>query len=200
MKTSAFRINNHGIGMQAALETTEKIGAECGLDKKEILRLRLLAEEMFGTLESIAGDVQATYWAECEGKAFSLHLSADIVMDREIRRQLLALSSSGTNAAAVSFLGKLRDLIACILLPEHTPVSSEMLEILSMGSPAGYENGSYEWTMSQYVSAIEGIRMQDQKAADAWDELEKSIVANIADDVSISIVSSHVEITIQKRF
>jgi hypothetical protein len=37
-------------------------------------------------------------------------------------------------------------------------------------------------------------------AKEAWDELEKSIVASIADDVSVYIKDSHVKIEITKKF
>ena len=35
---------------------------------------------------------------------------------------------------------------------------------------------------------------------ETWDELEKSIVANIADDVSVKIVGTSVEIIVSKAF
>ena len=37
-------------------------------------------------------------------------------------------------------------------------------------------------------------------ALDEWDELEKSIIANIADDVSVGINKDMVEMIITKRF
>ena len=42
MQTVDFKINSHGLGMQGALDATEKLGAESGLTDKEILRLHSL--------------------------------------------------------------------------------------------------------------------------------------------------------------
>ena len=43
-------------------------------------------------------------------------------------------------------------------------------------------------------------KAEDAKAREEWDELEKSIVANIADEVSIAIRGSEVEMTVYKNF
>jgi hypothetical protein len=37
-------------------------------------------------------------------------------------------------------------------------------------------------------------------AAEAWDELEKSVVSNLADDVKVSINGRNVEMVILKQF
>lgn len=42
--------------------------------------------------------------------------------------------------------------------------------------------------------------MEDTAAEEAWDELEKSIVAKLADDVQVGIRSGKVELVIRKRF
>ena len=62
--------------------------------------------------------------------------------------------------------------------------------LMAMGSPDGYQMGyiSYQWYLNHDAPKEE------------WDGLEKSIVANIADDVSISIVGSKVDINISKAF
>lgn len=60
--------------------------------------------------------------------------------------------------------------------------------------------GSYEWSMEDYRKQLEQYRAQNQKdAEEAWDELEKSVVAHVADDVKVSIQRRTVEMTIFKR-
>jgi len=55
------------------------------------------------------------------------------------------------------------------------------------------------WSMQSYRSAIEGSS-RGAGAKDEWDELEKSIVANIADDVRIAISGDEVGMTVYKNF
>ena len=40
----------------------------------------------------------------------------------------------------------------------------------------------------------------DREATEAWDELERSIIANIADDVKVKILGNKVEIIVFKNF
>ncbi len=44
-----------------------------------------------------------------------------------------------------------------------------------------------------------GVGQKDEKALQAWDELEKSVVAHVADDVKVSIRNQQVEMTIVKK-
>ena len=115
MKTEQIVITSKGQGMDQALTLTEKLGSEAGLKGKPVLHLRLLAEELFGMLRGIAGEVEANYWIEAEGTKFEIHMKSDVQMNDEIREQFLAASSSGKNTAASSFMGKIRVMIADML-------------------------------------------------------------------------------------
>ena len=205
MTISEIKVTTRGEGMEEALAATEKLGLDSGLSHKENLRLRLLAEELIGLLRGISGDVEARYQARQEEKKFVLSLGADVRMTQEMRKQLLAASSSGKNSAARGFMGRLREMVAAILLPENeesAEVSGLALGLMSLGGPARYsaDVNAYAWSMSKYVSEVRSSRETDEDAANAWDELEKSIVANLADEVSVKIVGSSVEIAIAKAF
>lgn len=200
MKTYEIKVTSKGDGMSEALDLTEKTGTGAGLDHKENLRLRLLAEELFGTMRSIAGDVEASYYLEYEGKSFDMHMRSEVELTSEMRDQFISVSSSGQNAAATSFMGKLRDMIATVMLSINENPAAVQMGLMSAGCPSGGQVGfeSYEWCMNRYKDAIRDSSSED--AGEAWDELEKSIVANIADDISISIVGTVVDITIRKAF
>ncbi|MBP5618497.1 MAG: hypothetical protein J6X61_05065, partial [Clostridia bacterium] len=66
-----------------------------------------------------------------------------------------------------------------------------------MGGIAG--ESSAVWTMAFYKEELQQ-NMADEEASEAWDELEKSIVANVADDVRVSIAGKNVAITVYKAF
>ena len=205
MNTAEIRITSLGEGMEEALAATERLGLDSGLGHKENLRLRLLAEELIGLMRGITGSVEACYMGRQEERKFELSLSADVRMTQELRQQLLAASTSGKNAAAKGFMGRIRDMVAAVMLPdneESDEVSGLSLGLMSLGSPARYNVGvsAYAWSMSKYMSEVRRSREKDADAEDAWDELEKSIVANLADEVSVKIEGSHVEIVITKAF
>jgi hypothetical protein len=204
MNTAEIKINTHGVGMEEALSATEKLGLDCGLSHKENLRLRLLAEELIGLMRGITGNVEAVYRASREEKSFALRLSADVVLDQDMRKELLAASTSGKNTAARGFMGKIREMIAIVLLPKSqaSVMASMSLGLISLGSPMGYAAGEdiYTWSMNTYMTELKNNTAEEEKVMEARDELEKSIVANLADDVSVNIVGSRVEITITKAF
>ena len=201
MKSSQITVTNKDNGVSEALAMTEKTGAYLELDKRSILHLRLLAEELFGLLRGIAGDVEANYWIEAEGKNVELHMTSEVKMTDEIRDQLLASASSGKNSAASSFMGKIRVMIADILVSSHEVLPYAMINTVSsypMG--AAVSATSSVWSLNLYRDDVKQHLDDSKEASDAWDELEKSIVANIADDVKVSIVGKNVGITVYKAF
>ena len=59
----------------------------------------------------------------------------------------------------------------------------------------------WEWSMVEYEDALSArIRRDEAAALEAWDELEKSIIANLADEVRISIRGREVEMVVYKSF
>ena len=207
MEQKEFIVTSRGEGIREALAATEKLGVDSGLSIKENLRLRLLAEELFGMVRSIVGDLEARYWVEREGKSFAMHLSSEVELTQETRRQLIAVSTQGENAAAKGFMGKLRDMIAAALLPrESRPLLSGLsMGLMSMASSSGPSAqqataNAFRWSMKQYKDTVSTKLSESEEARNAWDELEKSIVASIADDVGVRVVGQTVEVTISKAF
>lgn len=199
MKTKDFTVDSRELGMGEALRATEALGADCGLSRKEILRLRLIAEEMYGLLRSIAGETADIFWIEHEGKSFALHLDTELMLNQQTRKQLISVSSSGKNDAVKGFMGRLREIIAVNLLPKDSGPSDVPIGLISLGGIDGYVLDDYNWSMQRYKEEISRIERGEAAQAE-WDELEKSIVANIADDVKVHISGNSVKLTITKSF
>jgi hypothetical protein len=201
MKTELISITPAGAGKDKALELTEKTGAFCGLDHKSALRLRLLSEELIELMRTFTGELKGDFWLEAKDSTVEVHLKTEIPMDQQTKKELLSVSSTGKNAAAKGFMGKIRDMISTATLPEDPEtkaMTEQALGLMALGCQAGSYSGSYSWSMSSYVASIE--KAEAIQAQEAKDELEKSIVANLADDVTVHIVNSDVEITIYKSF
>lgn len=202
MKTSSILVTSKGTGIGDALALTEKLGNERGLSHKETLHLRLLAEELFGMLRGIAGEIEADYWIDSVDQKFELHMKSDVHMTPEMKEQFLAAASSGENEAAKSFMGKIRVMIANFLLSTKEAIPYAVINTAA-ASPAGNAMDVFAaegWSMNSYRAELQKHLGEDQKTSDAWDELERSIVANIADDIKVRIVGKTVEITLFKAF
>ena len=198
MKTDVIVVSSRGAQMETALSQAEKVAAYKGLTGKNALHLRLLTEEMMGLMRSITGQTEGKFWIEDNGQVYELHLQTATRMNSEKREKLLATSSTGKNESARGLMGRLRDFFDRgadeDLAGYSTPLLSGVYEHSSTPSL------DWEWTMMQYEDALSaGVRRQDKEAMEAWDELEKSVVARVADDVKVSIRGQTVEMTIIKK-
>ena len=197
-KTAVITVTSEGQGIEEALSMTERVGREAGLDRKSNLRLRLLSEEMIGLLRGIAGGVEASYWLETEGKNFEIRMSADVRMTIEMKEQFLAASKSGKNEAARGFMGRVRVMIAGFLLSAKEALPYAMIDpAFSLPTGGCDGEGSSVWSMALYKVEM---AKRSGEAPEEWDELEKSIVANIADDVKVGVRGNHVDLTVVKAF
>ena len=58
---------------------------------------------------------------------------------------------------------------------------------------------NWEWSMLAYQETLSKYTAKDEKARAMWDELEKSVVTHVADDVKVAIRGQMAEMTIIKR-
>ncbi len=202
MITDIIKLDSSGKGDEEALDITEKAGNYGNLAHQDILRLRLLSEELIGMLRGIAGKVDSEFWLENKGYEYFIHVKSVIELSKELREQLISASTSGKNAASAGFMGKIRDFISVALLPSKeydSVMNTAPFGFMAMGCEEVFEEtASYQWTLQTYKESLDKSEEEDKK--EEWDELEKSIVGSIADDVQVSVKGYEVEITIIKKF
>ncbi len=211
----SFTIFADGSGDQTAavLQEAMAFAKDQDLTRKEALRLRLLSEEMLGLLSGITNNnFDSMFWIEGEYPECWLHLKARIDMTADTRAELLASSSSGKNAAAVGIAGKIRDMITAGILELYDPsiVYDESSAFFFDAGTPDSENDEEPgtWNLSKYRETIselydDGNAYEFGGTEDDYEpmqELERSVIANLADDVSVSIENNNVEIVVYKVF
>ena len=226
MKTDVITVSSNEKQIEKALDQVEAVAAYKGLSEKNASQLRLLTEEMLGMFRSIVGESTGKFWIEDSDGEYRLHLLVNTRMNREKRDQLLSAASSGKNEAAKGLMGKLRDFFCRTwdgefmeggegasdptapgwnLLAARDAAKGAMYSPYFMLTPSFPEQGTavsldYEWSMTGYREELESRRSKnDEKAEEAWDELEKSVVAHIADEVKVGILGDDVEMIIFKK-
>lgn len=198
MKTDVITVSSSGSQMETALGQAEKVAAYKGLSVKDALHLRLLTEEMMGMMRSITGETKGQFWIEDAEGVYYLHLQVNTRMTMEKRESLLNVSTSGRNENARGLMGRLRDFF-------DRGSDVDVIQASPMLMSGMYEHSSspsldWEWRMTQYQNAVEdGVRRNDSTAREAWDELEKSVVAHAADEVQIAIRGQTVEMILTKK-
>lgn len=199
MKSNICAIKKGGIGLETILTEVEKVTNYNGLQKKESLRLRLLAEELTGMLPELVENFDGFFWVENDGNKYELHTEFFVdSLSVEEKQALIAVSANKKNAAATGFMGKIREIAESMLLHSDSP---DPCYYAADGYACDYDIAgsfySHMWTLEQYLS-----QQRDKGAnnSEEWDQLEKSIVAKLANDVIVGVRGSKVEIVIKKEF
>ena len=198
MKTDVITVSSKGRRMEEALQQVEKTAAYKGLSPKNTLHLRLLTEEMMSMMRSITGEPEGEFWIEDSDGVYELHLRVATRMSIEKREQLLAVSATGKNESARGLMGRIRAFFDWGCDEDYDGFVSPLM------LPDAFEHSSspaldWEWSMRRYENTLSTRMGQDAAAREAWDELEKSVVKNVADDVKVSIRGSAVELIILKK-
>ena len=162
------------------------------------MQLRLLCEELDGMLPNIVDDFDGDFWIDYEDGVCKVNASVKIShFNISKKEELISVAKNKKNAAAVGIVGKIRSVIENFFLAEEEmgafDVASGLLYL-----PVGYSecaDFSYHWTLNQYKVAI-----QESEEKEAWDELEKSIIASLADDVIVGVKGRNASIVIVKKF
>ena len=208
METEKIRVKSDGSGMEQALDATEKFAHGIGLSRKESLRLRLLAEETLAMVRAIVAGFDAEFRLEGDrDRGARIHLVAYTVMDYAKKKALIDASTSKKNAAVIGVMGKIRELFENgiyrfeeieNLRTEYggTPVMYGAMGIVG-GSFLAYGNNC-QWSLQEYRKNVEEAMEEGSTASEAWDELEKSIVVKLADDVRVAVSGDKVEMVIEK--
>ena len=199
MKTDEITVDSRGARMETALAQAEKVAVYKGLARKDALSLRLLTEEMLGLMRALTGESEGVFWIEDEDGEYQLHLRVRTRLNADERAQLLSVSSTGKNESAKGLMGRLRDFFdwgsdADLAAYNGPLLMPEMYETTSSPSL------DWEWSMVRYEDALNRrMAAADPAAKEAWDELEKSVVTHVADDIRVSIRNGNVEMVIIKK-
>ena len=190
MKTDVIVVSSRGEKMEEALNQAEKFAQFKGLDRKKALHLRLLTEEMMGMMRSITGETEGEFWIEDDTETAELHLRVNTVIDMQTRAQLVAASTSGKNEATRTLMGKLRSFF---------DVGPVFAAPFMPGESAQVYGAAMAWSMQEYRNQLKKYRDENGEGAEEeWDELEKSVVSHVADEVKVRVENDVAEMIIYK--
>lgn len=190
MKSNVINITQSEDNLNQILVETQKVAGLTTLSDKQILRTRLIAEEFISMLKELSTDFAGEFWVENENLNFSYvaQIHVNEAMDLQTKRKFIDVSSAKKNTTK-GIIGKIRDIIENLLYPENAMYRSNFVAY-QLESAVLLND---QWTLNKYKDA-------EKDNAEPWDELEKSIIANLADDVIVSVKGSNVEIVIVKDF
>ena len=198
MKSNVCKIDNGTKDLAAILKESEKVAEYVGLTHKQALQLRLLCEEVDGMLPNLIDDFEGSLYIEYNEGVCKVNVSIKIPeFNTEKKEELISIAKNGKNAAAVGIVGKIRNAIENFFLAEETQGA---FDIAASGYhlSTGYSEGvdyAYIWSLTQYRNSV-----KPEEKSEEWDELEKSVIASVADDVIVGVKGKRADIVIVKKF
>ena len=204
IRTEELYIDNTDEKATAAIAVADEFIKSLVLDKKQAMHIRLLAEETIGMVGAMTVNFEAYFWLEKENDEYRVKLNVRTDMSKEKKEELLSLSTSGENVAVKGFMGKIREMIENSLLDFDSALSLQQ----KFGGNSGYSYvgmGTLEddtpllWSLNSYKESLQDEGDGDTEEEGKWDELERSIVASLAKEVTIGIRNNIVDMTIIAR-
>ena len=198
MKSNICKIEKGTRDLDEILKESERVAEYNGLSHKQALQLRLLCEEIDGMLPNIIDDFEGELWIDFEDGVCKVNVSIQIPEFNSAKKEeLIAIAKNKKNSASVGIVGKIRNAIENFFLDE------ELMESMALSSGAfGLANGHFVgldyaslWRLEEYRNSV-----KKEEQAEAWDELEKSVIASVADDVIVGVKGNCAEVVIIKKF
>ena len=197
MKSNVCKIEKGTGDLNVILAESEKVAEYIGLDHKQAMKLRLICEEIDGLLPNIIDEFEGDFWIEHEDGICKVNVSIAVPEFNAIKKkELIALANDKKNAAATSIVGKIRNAIENFFLSEGSTDALDASSI-TFHAATGYSEGvdySYLWSLQQYKDTME------KDSSKTWDELEKSVISSVADDVIVGVRGNRADIVIIKKF
>lgn len=191
MKSNVCKINKGNVNILAILQETEKVTAYNGLEKREALYIRLLAEELVSMLPALVKKFDGEFWLENDGADYELHVKMSIEdMDADTRNELIKVSTNNKNAFSAGITGKICSVFDCMILGGNDTMLVSPAGEYGMTTNVDFSN---LWSLREYRNDVE------KNQNDNWDEFEKSIIGKLADDVIVGVRGRKAEIIIKKK-
>ena len=198
MKSNVCKIENGTRDLEAILKESERVAEYNGRSHKQALQLRLLCEEIDGMLPNIVDDFEGELWIDFEDGVCKVNVSVQFPeVNADKKAELISIAKEQKNAAAVGIVSNIRNAIENFLLDEDM-MTAVTISTRPYSLATGYSDGvdyDYLWRLEEYRKSV-----KKEEQVEAWDELEKSVIASVADDVIVGVRGKRAEIVILKKF
>ncbi len=202
MKTDVYKFERAVSDLDGITEIAEKAASYSGLDEDQELKLMLLCEELIEMLPNLLLYGKGEFWIETKDKNFDIHtiVEADDLLSGNDRKEIMKVSKSGKNVAATGIMNKIK-IAAEVMMANYALSNGVAGEVEYDSEPLEfYDYGIADPFAQQDMWSLTTYKKKARTDTEKWDELERSIIANLADDVTVGIIGGKVKITVKKKF
>lgn len=197
MKTEKLWVSNTVRRNPDVEEILKTFAGKIGIAGRNYQHMCLLAEETLGMANQLIRHFDGEIWLETTEAGY------DIVLEAQVRE-----GEEGLPRPSVSpegFMAKIAEMLNCSYMFENVGEMPEELadtlpDYMSYGARQDEKSPVWagRWSLSAYRYNLEHRPKDDPEAGIDLDELEKSIVARLADEVTIGIQGSRIRLVISK--
>ena len=191
MMTTRRRIDERPDQAGLAHQLLEEYAGGMPLDHRERLRLCLLIEEALGMICGIMDGAEGTIWMDGWGGETRIHIDVSAKPNPIQREALASVASNGRNEGGRSFM----QTLGAFITDSRNHVRDRLGSILNRGVTEN-DAGS-EWSLKAYRNHLDD---QSDETHAALQELERSIVAHLADDVIVRMRNGQISLLIVRHF
>ena len=198
MRTEKLWVSSSVRRHSDADEILREFAGENGIRGKAYQHLCLLTEETLGMAGQLLKIYDGEIWLESTAAGYEIVLEANVYENEQGTRV--------PSAAPEGFMAKIAEMLNCSYMFEN---AAEMPEDLAGMLPDYMSYGmrgreaepvwAGRWSLSAYRYNLQQRRKTGSEAEPVLEELEKSIVAQLADEVTIGIDGHRIRLVISKN-
>ena len=180
-----------------AYDMMKEFAEKNGITGKDCYHLGLLTEEVLGMANQILHVYDGELWVESTATGY------EIILEAAVHKK--TSGKAVPTASPEGFMAKIAEMLNCSYVFENTMETPEDLagmlpDYMRYGIQEEKEAKVWagRWSLSAYRDNLRNRREENPKAEPALDELEKSIVAHLADEVTIRIHGHRIRLVISK--
>ena len=180
-----------------AYDMMKEFAEKNGITGKDCYHLGLLTEEVLGMANQILHVYDGELWVESTATGY------EIILEAAVHKK--TSGKAVPTASPEGFMAKIAEMLNCSYVFENTMETPEELagmlpDYMRYGIQEEKEAKVWagRWSLSAYRDNLRNRREENPKAEPALDELEKSIVAHLADEVMIGIHGQRIRLVISK--
>ena len=195
MKSNVYVLKGCEDDIKFISNEIEKVSDYNHLERKKVVQLLLLSEELIGIQKGILGFTKGEFYIENDGNEYRLCLHSDIFTDVLTQERFVEISNKNENIAVKGIKGKIRYVVNYLMnanvdmMPEFDLFNSQS-SYHCYATPTTYDK---VWSLEGYKDGI-------AEGTEVWDEMERSIVAKLADDVIVGATAKYIDLIVVKRF
>lgn len=192
MKSDILKLDGTIESNEKAFDKVEALAGYFGFDLRDILIVRLLAEEGTKAISNILQFNNGQLWVDTDDKDFDIHIKVNTFLKENQKKEIIAMSKDKINTPQKGILGRISMIMDDIFWGAGIQANACYYGLSHDVIPSGY---TYYWSMSESWNSG---KKEDKPIKDEFEGIEQSIIEKFANDIIVTVLTNNAELIIKK--